>query len=89
LENIRELWEVDLEGKVLGMCPEPTASSERREGLNLGTYTYHNAGVLLIDLKRWRSKSIGTIIFDYYKEKNGELFANDQDALNGALKEEK
>ncbi|MGQ7374732.1 glycosyltransferase, partial [Streptococcus suis] len=56
--------------------------------LNLGTYTYHNAGVLLIDLKRWRSKSIGTIIFDYYKEKNGELFANDQDALNGALKEE-
>lgn len=88
LENIRELWEVDLEGKVLGMCPEPTASSERREGLNLGTYTYHNAGVLLIDLKRWRSKSIGTIIFDYYKEKNGELFANDQDALNGALKEE-
>ncbi len=51
------------------MCPEPTASSERREGLNLGTYTYHNAGVLLIDLKRWRSKSIGTIIFDYYKEK--------------------
>ncbi|HGA1235869.1 TPA: glycosyltransferase family 8 protein, partial [Streptococcus suis] len=88
LENIRELWEVDLEGKVLGMCPEPTASSERREGLNLGTYTYHNAGVLLINLKRWRSKSIGTIIFDYYKEKNGELFANDQDALNGALKEE-
>ena len=88
LENIRELWEVDLEGKVLGMCPEPTTSSERREKLDLGMNMYHNSGVLLIDLQQWRMREIGKKIFHYYRVNDGRLFAPDQDALNGALKEE-
>lgn len=88
LENIRELWEVDLEGKVLGMCPEPTAATERKESLDLGINMYHNSGVLLIDLKQWRMREIGKKIFNYYRVNDGRLFAPDQDALNGALKEE-
>lgn len=88
LENIRELWEVDLEGKVLGMCPEPTTSYERREKLDLGMNMYHNSGVLLIDLQQWRMREIGKKIFHYYRVNDGRLFAPDQDALNGALKEE-
>ncbi|HFU4501794.1 TPA: glycosyltransferase family 8 protein [Streptococcus suis] len=88
LENIRELWEIDLEGNVLGMCPEPTASTERREKLGLRMNMYHNSGVLLIDLEQWRVREIGKKIFHYYRVNDGKLFAPDQDALNGALKDE-
>ena len=48
-------------------------------------YSYFNAGVLLIDLEKWRNINAGKIILDYYKANNGRLFANDQDAINGAL----
>lgn len=88
LENIKELWEVDLEDNVLGMCPEPTASFERRESLDLGMNMYHNSGVLLIDLKQWRAREVGKKIFHYYRANDGKLFAPDQDALNGALRDE-
>lgn len=88
LSTIRELWETDLDGNILGMCPEPTVSNERRVELKLGNNAYHNSGVLLIDLKQWRLKNAGKIIFDYYRKNEGKLFAPDQDALNGALKDE-
>ena len=49
---------------------------------------YINAGVLLIDLKKWRAEQTGRRILEYYREHDGNLFANDQDAINGCLKGE-
>ena len=48
---------------------------------------YINAGVLLIDLKKWRSEQTGLQILNYYAANNGKLFANDQDAINGTLRQ--
>ncbi|HFR3714876.1 TPA: glycosyltransferase family 8 protein [Streptococcus suis] len=88
LKNIKSLWEMNLDGKVIGMCPEPTVSKKRKEFLGLSTSPYHNSGVLLIDLKQWREREIGKKVFDFYRENDGKLFAPDQDALNGALKDD-
>ena len=49
---------------------------------------YYNSGVLLIDLKRWRESQAEKRLLDFYGEKNGSLFACDQDTINGALKGE-
>lgn len=48
---------------------------------------YVNAGVLLIDLKLWREQAVGRKILQFYCKNNGKLPANDQDAINGTLKE--
>lgn len=86
--NLEKLWNIDLKGNVLGMSIEPTINKERKKILNLEKYPYYNAGVLLVDLKKWRKDRTEKKILDFYKLHNGNLFANDQDAINGSLKDE-
>ena len=88
LEDLSKLWNRNLHGKVLGMVAEPTVNRKRKDALGLHDYYYHNAGVLLVDLKRWREKHIEKVVLEYYKENDGKLFANDQDAINASLKDE-
>ena len=47
---------------------------------------YFNAGVLLIDLKRWRTEHLTDKVISYYAEIAEQSLFNDQDALNGLLK---
>lgn len=88
LDDIAELWNQDLGGKTLGMVCEPTANMTRRQSLGIGEYFYHNAGVLLVDLDRWRVFGFQQKILNYCRDKTELLFANDQDALNVVLKDE-
>lgn len=83
--SLKELWNSNLHENILGACVEPTFSKERRKALKHGNNPYFNAGVLLVDLNRWRKEKIGEQIISYYKKFNGKLFANDQDAINGTL----
>ena len=88
LDNLEKLWNTDMGNKSIGMAPESTVDAERRSFLNLGEQLYCNAGVLLIDLDRWRDKGLGGKVLTFYREHDGQLFANDQDAINGALKDD-
>lgn len=83
--SLAELWDTDLQGRAVGASIEPTVNRARKEALGLGRLHYFNSGVLLIDLKRWRQEGTGERILSYYREHNGGLVANDQDAINGAL----
>lgn len=88
LGDIAELWNQDIDGKTLGMVSEPTADISRRQALGIGDYLYHNAGVLLVDLDRWRALGFQQKILSYCRANTERLFANDQDALNVVLKDE-
>lgn len=88
LDDLVRLWDQDLAGKTVGMVCEPTADRSRRERLGIGGYNYHNAGVLLVDLDRWRSTSCQERILRYCSANAEALFANDQDALNVVLRDE-
>ena len=88
LEDLGSFYYRDLGDKVIGMCPEPTVDKSRKEFLALKEHPYHNSGVLLIDLKKWRREEIGKKVIEFYQFHEGKLFAPDQDALNGALKEQ-
>lgn len=83
--NLRKLWDTNIDKYILAASIEPTVDKQRKINLGLEKYPYYNAGVLLINLKKWREEYAGKLILDYYKENNGRLFANDQDAINGAL----
>ncbi len=86
--SLSELWNIDFNGKTIGMSIEPTIDKNRIKVLNMGNKPYYNAGVLMVDLNRWRKIKAGDKIIKYYKKFDGKLFANDQDAINGAMKDE-
>lgn len=81
-----DLWTMDLNGCVLGMALEPTVSQERLKDLSLDGGGYYNAGVMLVDLDVWRQSNAESRILNYLKMNDGRLFANDQDAINAALR---
>lgn len=89
LRSLQKLWDLDLRGKILAAVMEPTIYESVKEEIGLGEQDpYFNAGVLLIDLKKWREQDIQTRILDFYQAHDGFLFACDQDTINGALKGE-
>lgn len=83
--SLKELWNTNLDNYVIGASIEPTVDKIRKKNLGLEFKPYYNAGVLLINMKKFREMNAGKIILEYYKDNNGKLFANDQDAINGSL----
>lgn len=84
--SLIELWKTDLSKNVIAASIEPTVDKKRKNNLGLKGFPYYNAGVLLINLEKWRKEKTGKKIIEYYRDNNGNLFANDQDAINGCLK---
>ena len=74
-------------GFVMAAVQEPTIYEEVKEYLGMRKEDpYFNAGVLLIDLKRWRTERLTDKVISYYAEIAEQSLFNDQDALNGLLK---
>ena len=87
LSSLKDYWNTEFEGdQVIAGCIEATVDRDRLEALGLARSQYFNAGVLLVDLKRWREEGIERKIVDYCLENGDKLFANDQDAINIVLK---
>lgn len=86
--SLHKLWQTDISDYVLGAAIEPTANEERKHAIGLHVdEPYYNAGVLFINMKKWREMNAGKMVLDFYQMHNGKLFANDQCAINGALKD--
>ncbi len=87
LRPLHRLWRTGLKGCVLGAVEEPTIYPEVREYLDLAANEpYFNAGVLLIDLGKWRADNVQSRVLEYYKRIGSRALFNDQDALNGLLR---
>ncbi len=86
--SLSALYETDMHGKPIGGCQEATYNKKNIAALHMTGIPYINAGVLLIDIGAWRQQHTGEKIITYYAEHNGKLFANDQDAINGTLKQQ-
>lgn len=84
--SLKDFWDTNMGNSCLGACTEPTVDKERKESLGIEK-RYINSGVLLINLRLWRQEKIGEGIIQYYKDSGGKLFAPDQDAINGFLKD--
>ncbi len=89
--DIREIFEMDLGGRVLGAVIDAHYTHLRimqnkdshQEGLRLNVSTYFNAGLLFIDLEEWRSQKIEEQLFAFLKSYIPQW--HDQDTLNAVL----
>lgn len=84
--DIQELFNTNLDNKVLGAIKDLGDSYYiKRLKFNVEidpSHTYFNAGVLLIDCKKWREQNISEKLFNTEKKYRGKLLCNDQDVLN-------
>lgn len=87
LDSLRQLWDTDLKGRLLGAVMEPTIYRQVKERIGLGEKDpYFNSGVLLIDVKKWRKEGAEKALLDFFGFLGGKTFACDQDTLNGAFR---
>jgi lipopolysaccharide biosynthesis glycosyltransferase len=83
-EDICKLWEIDIDGYSLAAVEDPNMN--RQKALFMpDDALYFNSGVMLINLKRWRNKSIGNKAHDFARGHPDLLLLHDQDALNAVL----
>jgi lipopolysaccharide biosynthesis glycosyltransferase len=86
---IETLWATDLEGKTVGAVPDPwgplfSIGKDMRENGDLydPADTYFNAGLLLIDMKRWREANLLERIVAFTHEGIMDRIYYDQGFLN-------
>jgi lipopolysaccharide biosynthesis glycosyltransferase len=79
--SVDELWETNVSECLFAAVEDPAA--DRWADLNIPReHKYFNAGVLLINLSKWRTLGFGNILIRYMEERKGKLKFWDQDALN-------
>lgn len=93
--NLAELWEIPFDGNVVQAVPDAYAPTQHLprlsridfdDGIRFSSETpYFNAGVQLIDLKRWRQERVGQLASALLWKYGEQLRFRDQDALNCVL----
>jgi lipopolysaccharide biosynthesis glycosyltransferase len=88
LKSIKELWEINLNGKIIGALNDVFSKAYRKNiGLNDMDVMF-NSGVLVIDLLLWRSQQIESKLVLFIKSRKGRIQQSDQGALNAILSQD-
>lgn len=85
--SLAELWQTDLDTCHIGGVADTVSQfSNNYAAIGLAQEdTYVNAGVLLIDLNKWRLDCIEQKLFDFIRQRNGKVCHHDQGTINGVL----
>lgn len=85
-KSLRPLFETDLQGSAIAGVPvDKDANFLATLNKNLGKpadTAYFNAGVLLIDIAKWREQNVTELALDVARRLGNDLNYLDQDALN-------
>jgi lipopolysaccharide biosynthesis glycosyltransferase len=86
-KSLYELWNTDIsEFYAAGVLD--TVSENTKLRINIDPKSaYINAGMLLINLKKWREEDIEKRFIEFINAHNGEVFHHDQGTINGVLHE--
>lgn len=88
-DSLKPLWDTDLGDNWLGACidlfVERQNAYKQKIGMADGEY-YFNAGVLLINLKKWRQHDIFKMACEWVEQYKDVMQYQDQDILNGLFK---
>ena len=85
LDDISELMSADLGDNILGAVQDQVS---RKSKVTVGLHSsdnYFNAGLLLIDLRKWREFGIGKKCLKFIEDHDGQVIHHDQGVLNGLL----
>lgn len=85
-DSLEELWNTDMKGNYLAAVYHPNSLSInngafKRLGIPI-SQGYFNAGVLLMNLKKWKEDGIYQKCMDFIRNKYADIRNHDQDVLN-------
>ncbi|MFC3886625.1 glycosyltransferase family 8 protein [Bacillus songklensis] len=84
-EDISTLWNINIDDYFLA-ATEEGIKKKRKKTLSIPKKSsYFNAGVLLINLQKWRENNIPIQVIQYIKDNPTKIDYMDQDALNAIL----
>ncbi len=84
--SLLDFWNTDLAGNVLGAVQDQVGGPNKTGVGMAEDEPYFNAGMLLIDLEKWRQLQIGEKCLRFIEEHGGRVPHHDQGTLNGVLK---
>ena len=93
LQDLTPLWHTKLDGNAALACPDSLVprlgasfgvAGWKETGLNANA-PYFNAGVMLIDVERWRETGVEKRALDYLRQFGPKVWFWDQEALNAVL----
>ena len=83
LGDLTRLWNTDLKGNILaGVVDCMNLKAYRKQFALSESQLYCNAGVFLVDVKKWRERKIEDIIIEAIKKNNGNVFFFEQTLMN-------
>ena len=84
-DSLYELWNLDLKGKTIAALKDAFSKQYRKNIELQPNDIMFNSGVMLIDMKKWKEKSIEKKLLSFIKRHNGVIQQGDQGALNAVL----
>lgn len=89
VDSLEELWNENIdEFCVAGVCDTVPSNVKQMVGLK-NTDFYINAGMLLINLKKWREYNLENKFLKFIDNHNGSVIHHDQGVINGVIKNKK
>jgi lipopolysaccharide biosynthesis glycosyltransferase len=85
VDNVLPLWHTCVDDYVLAAVKDPHAYFRMADLSIPPSYCYVNAGVLLINLRKWRDFNLTPQIVDFIENNKDNLIYVDQDAINAVL----
>lgn len=82
--DLKELFDTDLKDNYFAAVYD---SNEKFHAKRLQISKYCNAGVLLLNLKKWRDENVTKKLFDWANQNSEKIVLHDQDILNCALQD--
>lgn len=82
-DSIVDLWQHVMGDFAIAAVPE--FDNIRNIEMGLGNTKTFNAGVLLLNLKKWRAQDLSSKVLIFIKENSEKIKFHDQDALNAVL----
>lgn len=86
LSDLRPLWDTELHGAYVGAALEPFDPVQRLPlGFSADDF-YFNAGVMLVNLRRWRDENLLPVFLEFAERNRSKLYSPDQDILNSVFR---
>jgi lipopolysaccharide biosynthesis glycosyltransferase len=84
-EDIYDLWNIDISGYHLAAVPDTTQLDRLSVLIGEAGKQYFNAGVMLLNLRKWREDNTLYSLQKFISENNEKLLYFEQDALNAIM----
>ena len=83
-DSLKSFYNTNLDGKYFAGISD---TEEKINASRLGIKEYCNAGVLLLNLKKWREDNITEKFFDWMAKNQNKIVLHDQDIINCVLQD--